>query len=278
MHRILFLSTVRRPGPRSTCRRCRVATGVLLWALVALHGAIAAANFEVHGVSATRSEAIARHAEQVRRQVFTTLLGVESPAAWSVRCDVHLHTTEASFADAVGGPPDGARGATAVEFAGADVCLRRIDLMDDAPDGVPDALAHELVHVVLADHFTAAPPPRWADEGLAVLFDDPGKQAGHARDFSAARRAGMTWSASHLLSMEEYPREPHRQRIFYGQSAALVRWLIDQRGAATLLEFLADSASIGDVAALERHYGFSTVAALERAWLARPADTDVGVD
>lgn len=278
MHRILFLPAVRRPGPRSTCRRYGMAAGIVVSAVAALHGGIAAANFEIHGTSSARSEAIVRHAEQVREQVFTTILGVATPAAWSVRCDVHLHATEASFADAVGGPPDGARGATTVEFAGADVCLRRIDLMDDDPEGLPDALAHELVHVVLADHFTSAPPPRWADEGLAVLFDDERKQADHARDFAAAHRAGMTWSASHLLSMEEYPREPHRQRIFYGQSAALVRWLIDQEGPATLLDFLADSASIGDAAALERHYGISTVAALERAWLAWPADTDVGVD
>ena len=278
VHRILFLPAVRRPGPRSTCRRCALAAGLLLSAMLTLPGRIAAANFEIHGASVTRSQAIVRHAEQVRERVFATLLGAAAPPAWTVRCDVHLHATEGSFADAVGGPPDGARGATTVEFAGAEVCVRRIDLMDDDPAGVPNALAHELVHVVLADHFTAGPPPRWADEGLAVLFDDERKQAGHARDFAAARRAGMTWSTSHLLEMEEYPREPHRQRVFYGQSAALVRWLIDQRGSATLLEFLTDSASIGDAAAIQRHYGFSTVAALERAWLARPADTDVGVD
>jgi hypothetical protein len=245
---------------------------------VILQGRVATANFDVHGTSSTRAEAIVRYAEQVRERAFETLLGASAPSPWTVRCEIHLHATEESFAEAVGGPPDGARGATAIEFAEAGICVRRIDLMDDDPAAVPDALAHELVHVILADHFTTAPPPRWADEGLAVLFDDEAKQAGHARDFAAARRAGMTWSASHLLAMEEYPREPHRQRVFYGQSAALVRWLIDQRGAATLLSFLDDAAAIGEGAALERHYGFSTVAALERAWLSQPADTDIGVD
>ena len=111
-----------------------------------------------------------------------------------------------------------------------------------------------------------------------MLFDDEEKQAGHDHDFAAARQAGMIWSASHLLTMDDYPREPHRQRVFYGQSAALVRWLIDQRGTATLLSFLNDLATIGEGAALERHYGFSTVAALERAWLARPSATDIGFD
>ena len=277
MHRILFLQPVRKTSVRSSCRRIGVAVAVLCAAVI-LQGRVVTANFDVHGTSSTRAEAIVRHAEQVRERAFETLLGASAPSPWTVRCEIHLHATEESFAEAVGGPPDGARGATAIEFAEAGICVRRIDLMDDDPAAVPDALAHELVHVILADHFTTAPPPRWADEGLAVLFDDEAKQAGHARDFAAARRAGMTWSASHLLAMEEYPREPHRQRVFYGQSAALVRWLIDQRGAATLLSFLDDAAAIGEGAALERHYGFSTVAALERAWLSQPADTDIGVD
>jgi hypothetical protein len=277
VHRILFLQPVRKTSIRSSCRRIGAAA-LVAWAAVILQGRIATANFDVHGAPSARAEAIVRHAEQVRERAFATLLGTSAPAAWTVRCEIHLHATEESFAAVVGGPPDGARGATSIEFAEADVCVRRIDLMDDDPTVVPDALAHELVHVILADHFTAAPPPRWVDEGLAVLFDDEDKQAGHARDFAAARRAGMTWSASHLLAMEDYPREPHRQRVFYGQSAALVRWLIDQRGAATLLSFLDDAAAIGEGPALERHYGFSTVAALERAWLAQPADTDVGVD
>lgn len=277
MHRILFIQPVRKTSIRSSCRRIGVAVAVLV-ASVTLQGRVATANFDVYGTSSTRAEAIVRHAEQVRQRAFEMLLGASAPSSWTVRCEIHLHATEESFAEVVGGPPDGARGATAIEFAGPDVCLRRIDLMDDDPAAMPDALAHELVHVILADHFTAAPPPRWADEGLAVLFDDAAKQAGHARDFAAARRAGMTWSASHLLAMDDYPREPHRQRVFYGQSAALVRWLIDQRDAATLLTFLDDAAAIGEGPALERHYGFSTVAALERAWLAQPADTDIGVD
>lgn len=274
MNRVLFLPTVRSGSTRSTNRRLAAAAAILAWVAGAADGRVAAANVEVHGATAARAEAISRHAEFVRSRAFAALLGTSTPTAWIVRCEIHLHATEADFAAAVGSPPDGARGATAIEFSGPAVCLRRIDLMDDDPAKVPDALAHELVHVVLADHFTSGPPPRWADEGLAVLFDDAEKQAGHARDFAAARRSGMTWSAAHLLDLEEYPREPHRQRVFYGQSAALVRWLIDQRDAATLLAFLADATTLGNAAALERHYGFASVAALERAWLAAPRAAD----
>lgn len=236
------------------------------------------ANFTVHGAGSERGGRILQHAESARVRTFTTLLGIASPAHWDVRCEIHLHASERSFAAAVGGPPDGARGATAIEFAGPDVVLRRIDLMDDEPAGVPAALDHELVHVVLADKFTAAPPPRWADEGLAVLFDDGDKQAAHDDDYRAARRSGMTWGVGHLLEMEDYPREVHRQRVFYGQSAALVRWLLERGGTNTLMAFLDDAATVGHREALERHYGFTSAAALERAWLAEPAGSDVGVD
>lgn len=278
MNRVSFLPAASRPVIRPAGRVVAVVLACVV-AAITLPAAGATANFRVHGSDAGRAEWIARQAESIRSRVFATLLGVDTPADWSVRCEIHLHATEESFADAVGGPPDGARGATAVEFAESDVALRRIDLMDDDPAAAfPDSLAHELVHVILADRFTIEAPPRWADEGLAVLFDDEEKQAGHARDFAAAREAGMIWSAPHLLEMDDYPREPHRQRVFYGQSAALVRWLIDQRDTATLLAFLDDAASLGPAAALERHYGFTTVAALERAWLALPAAGDVGIN
>lgn len=278
MHRVLFLVTGRRPVVRPAGRSHSVPWWFLIAATM-LPGACAAGNFGVHGGEGGRAELVARQAESVRERVFSALFGTDRPADWAVACDIHLHPTPESFAEAVGGSPDGARGATSVEFAGSDVSLRRIDLLDDDPAAVvPDALAHELVHVILADRFTIGPPPRWADEGLAVFFDDEEKRAGHARDFASAQEAGMIWSARHLLSMEDYPREPHRQRVFYGQSAALVGWLIDQRGTATLLAFLEDSAALGTDVALERHYGFTTVAALERAWLAVPVGEDVGIN
>lgn len=277
MNRVLFLSAVRHAGTRSSSRG-RAAAVLLAWLAWTCPGRGDEASFEVHGTTGIRAERIVADAEHARNRAFAALLGVASPERWTVRCEIHLHATAESFAAAVGGPPDGGRGATSIEFSAEQVGLRRIDLLDDDPAAVPAALAHEVVHVVLADRFTAAPPPRWADEGLAMLFDDAEKQAGHARDFAAARRTGMTWSAAHLMALEDYPREPHRQRVFYGQSAALVRWLIERRDAATLLAFLDDAATLGHAAALQRHYGFTSAAALERAWLSGPTGSDVGTN
>ena len=225
-----------------------------------------AASVVVLGASPARAAAIVDHAEEVRRTAFTQLLGEPRPRPWIERCAIHVHATPASFAAAVGGPPATARGATSLEFGPDRVISRRIDVMGDGPDVVPDALAHELVHVVLADHFTAAAPPRWADEGIALLFDGIAKQAEHEADFRAALSRGLAFSAADLLAIEHYPVDAARQRVFYGQSAALVRWLIARRDAATFIRFVADAQS-GDLpAAFEHHYGLEMSDVFDSAW------------
>jgi len=225
-----------------------------------------AGNIVVHGTSQSRAESIRNHAEMIRREAFSTLLGESHPKPWWIRCEIHVHASTMAFEDAVGRPPAEARGATSLEFSGDRVVNRRIDVMGDGPATVPDALDHELVHVVLADHFVHAAPPRWADEGLALLFDAPEKQHGHDADFLEAARRGLIWTASELVAMEEYPVETSRQRVFYGQSAALVRWLIARRDAATFIRFLDHAADVGMDAALSRHYGIDSLASVSSAW------------
>lgn len=242
------------------------ACGALLPACGVAAGESPAASVVVVGASAGRAEAIAAHAERVRSRACAELLGEPTPAPWRERCVIHVHATPAAFAAAVGGPPDAARGATSIDFGSDRVVSRRIDVMGDGPDIIPDALAHEIVHVVLADRFTSAPPPRWADEGIALLFDDAAKQAGHEADFRSARAAGLAFSGDDLVSLEIYPADARRQRVFYGQSAALVRWLIGRRDAATFIRFVADLETAGFATALERHYDLDARTLFSVAW------------
>lgn len=243
------------PSSAACASSCRPATGEPR-----------AASIIVVGTDPARGEAIRDHAEAARRDAFASLLGEPDPAAWIVRCEVHVHATADSFAAAVGGPPIDARGATSLEFVGDRVACRRIDVMGDGPDIIPDALDHELVHVVLADHFVHAPPPRWADEGLALLFDSPAKQRLHEADFQDALRQGLAWSPSDLVAIEDYPEAGGRQRVFYGQSAALVRWLVARRDAATFIRFLDDAADVGVEPALKRHYALESLSSVTSAW------------
>lgn len=280
MQRVLFLSGRTGGGPRAAAAATAHATraAVVSWLAIPLaSAAVADGNFRVVGVAADRAAAIVTAAEEARSTAFTTLLDQPAPAAWRVRCEVHVHHDPGAFAAAVGGPPAAARGATSIEFGETDVLLRRIDVMGDGSAVVPDALAHEIVHVVLADHFVAEPPPRWADEGLAVLFDAADIQRRHDADFRTGQGHGLGWSARDLLMLDELPSGTPRQRVFYGQSAAVVRWLVARRDPATFIRFLNDSAVRGTEAALQAHYDLDSIAALEQAWREVPAFTLLGM-
>lgn len=247
-------------------RRDWLLAALLLCPASVVRGADGDPSVVVHGANAARGRVIAASAEQFRSRAFERLLGDAAPSPWVERCAIHVHATPGSFADVVGAPPTVARGATSLEFAGDRVVSRRIDVMGDGVAAVPDALAHEMVHVVLADRFVASAPPRWADEGLALLFDSPVKQRRHEADFRAAERHGLAFSAADLLALHDYPADGRRQQVFYGQSAALVRWLIGRRDAATFVTFVDDAGRDGVSAALARHYAIDSVAALDAAW------------
>lgn len=225
----------------------------------------------VLGVAPARATRITAHVAAIRRDIHSTLFGSDVLPPWTPPCMVHIHRDRASFARAVVGAPMTALGATSIEFAGSAIRLRRIDVMDSADGGIPGALDHELVHAVLADHFTEQPPPRWADEGLATLFDTPAKQQGHDADFRAAATRGQAWKLTDLMTLEIEPADTGRQRVFYGQSAALVRWMIAQAGGPTFLRFLHEEAVYGPGPALQKHYGIDSIADLEGAFLQKSA-------
>jgi len=236
-------------------------------------------SFQVVGIEGERAAVVARRAAELRRLISAELLGMDEPAEWSPRCVIHVHLTEESFAEAVGGAPVSARGATSIEFVGDDVGMRRIDVMGDLPDGVdpaeldgkgliPDALGHELVHVILADRFIAGPPPRWADEGLAMLFDSADKQRGHDEDFRDAAIRGLAWSGLDMFDIELDPVDIARERVFYGESLALVRWFLAQGSAETFLCFLEDCDEMGLGDALDRHYGITSLVEFDSRWQA----------
>lgn len=269
-------TTLGRATRRELVRSVLVVTWLALAAaFTSTGGSIAGAraagpeDFQVVGVDADTAALIAAHAADVRRAIASQLLGTVEPDRWQPRCVVHVHRTAASFLTAVGVPPVASRGATSIEFVHDAISLRRIDVMGDRPhEQIPDALGHELVHVVLADRFTQGPPPRWADEGLALLFDTPEKQRGHETDFRNAASRGQAWNARDLLTLELHPADAGRQQVFYGQSGALVRWFLDRRDAPTFLTFLEDVDRIGIRQALQAHYGIDSPDDLDRQWRA----------
>jgi hypothetical protein len=277
----------RLAGPVLAAAFLAVLGGVAAFPSAASRRAVASAavaslgvdSFQVVGIEGERAAVVARRAAELRRLISAELLGIDEPSEWSPRCTIHVHLTEESFAEAVGGAPISARGATSIEFVGNDIGMRRIDVMGDLLGGlgsaegngeglIPDALGHELVHVILADRFVDGPPPRWADEGLAMLFDSPEKQQGHDEDFRDAAIRGLAWSGLDMFEIDLDPADIARERVFYGESLALVRWFLGQGSADTFLCFLEDCDSSGLADALDRHYGFTSLVEFDGRWQA----------
>lgn len=186
-------------------------------------------------------------------------------ADWAPRCLVVVHGSSATYLQAVPGGEQ-TLGSTWIETSKGEIVTRRVDLRADRADWFAGALAHELVHVLLADRVGGYPPARWAEEGLAILADPTAKQELHEADFRAAAARGADFRLAEMLGHSEYP-DPSRITAFYGQSASLVRFLIKFRTPADFSAFLKHAASYGYDAALRNTYGIHGIADLERRWL-----------
>src|SRR5207247_9044620 len=67
-------------------------------------------------------------------------------------------------------------------------------------------LPHEITHTVIADHF-GQPVPRWADEGIALMSEDPDEQKRHLKTCCQVLNAGRGIPLRKLLPMREYPAD-----------------------------------------------------------------------
>ena len=219
-------------------------------------------NFQACSLhSAEEAAATAIACERLRKEV-ADLCGL-TPAVWSPRCQIVLHLNDASYLAEVG-----ASGAKTVASAltrrrEGRIQLRKIDVRGNAPDHLNNALPHELCHILLADHFQEV--PLWCDEGLALLLDPLQKQSAHAQDLDAAAMRGALISVEQLLDLRQYPAAD-QWAAFYGQSASVVRCLLQRGTPQQLLAFAERQRSAGVNVALREVYGINGVAELQRHW------------
>lgn len=225
-------------------------------------------NFIIHTPSDEAARAkIAQSCEQLRQDLSSKWFG-DPLDAWKLKCHVVLHRTKGSYQQAVGNAVANTSGSTWIEFDkrdGTRITLRRIDLLCDKNTDDLAALPHELTHALLADWFSGKQPPRWLDEGMAVLADTKAKQSLHLRDLRAAYFNRTSYRVVELLQLEDHPRQD-RIPAFYGQSLALVQLLIERDSPDKLLKFVDRSQTIGHDAAVREVYGIDGVAELEKLW------------
>lgn len=223
-------------------------------------------NFTVTSRSAEHdARRAAQHCEQLRARLQRQWCGDAAAEHWTPKCELVIHAGRHDYLAAVGSGGARTFGSSLLDFGQDEqVSKRRIDVRGDSAAGLA-ALPHEMTHVVLAE-LLGRQPPRWADEGMALLADSPEKRRLHERDLAHALSAGRTFRLAELLNLESYPH-PSRVPAFYGQSASLTALLAGRDTPARFVEFLRHSDKQGYDAALKHVYAIDGVGQLERLWL-----------
>jgi hypothetical protein len=207
----------------------------------------------------------ARTCEQWRAKLARYWCDQDELAAWMPKCDLVIHTGKQAYLAVVGPGGGPTYGSSLLDF-GKDkqVSKRRIDVRGDSPLGMA-ALPHEMTHVILADLLGGRQPPRWADEGMAMLADTKEKQLLHERDLAQGLVSGRAFRLAELLAIDAYP---HASRVpaFYGQSVSVTAYLALRDDPAKFVEFLRRCEERGHDEALRKVYAIDGVAHLERLW------------
>ncbi|MGD9719886.1 MAG: peptidase MA family metallohydrolase [Pirellulales bacterium] len=177
-----------------------------------------------------------------------------------------MHSSDEGYAREVGAAGKSTVASALVERQRGAVARRRIDVRATRADWQTRALGHELTHIVLADRFANAVLPRWVDEGIAILADTHEKQHRHSRDLATALSVRAEFRVLELFALDEYP-PADRWATFYGQSASLVRFLVEHAGEQQFLEFVEVSLEQGYEQGLQTAYGLGAQE-LESRWRA----------
>ena len=222
-----------------------------------------AANVRIrHRGADALAQAIAKAAGQYRQSITAKWFG-PAGADWTPKCEITLHPTAAAFASATGLSPQAA-GRADVTLENGSITSRRIDLRADDPTIQEIALPRELAHIVLAELFPAKPPPRWAEEALAIHSTNAAEVNRYLQATTRLAADGQLPTAPELLASTGFPNAD-RITGFYVASVGIADFLIEKKGDRAFAAFLTDAQRYGIENALRRQYNL-TPAQLESAW------------
>jgi len=223
------------------------------------------AHFRIfHKQTQDYAEKVARIVERTRLDMYRKWFGHDG-AEWITRCDVFLHATANEYYRTTGESME-SPGHSRIEIdpASQRVVNRRMDMHCDQNGMLETVLPHETTHTVVAGMFGPTHVPRWADEGMAVLTETPGRIEQHRRNLIRFHKEQTLFGVRELMEQREFPA---RERIsaWFAQSVFLVEFLAAQHGAVVFSEFLRDGLREGYELALRRHYSWS-FSDLEAHW------------
>ena len=230
--------------------------------------AVETANFRIltYGCQCASRET-GEKCEATRATLAEQWLGTTLAPNWTPKCDIVLHPSDAAYLREVGGGAGSTVASSLIDRKEGRIATRRIDVRGTQPNWQTAALGHEMTHIVLADRFADRPLPRWVDEGMAILADSREKQRLHRQDLKKALESRSQFRVLELITLADYP-PAQRWGTFYGQSAALVQYLVEQGGERRFVEFVQLSLDQGYEPALRQVYQVG-IAELEQRWQAR---------
>jgi hypothetical protein len=214
-------------------------------------------NFRVVAPTRELAQFVAEQAERQRIDVAERWLGRQLPD-WPRRCTIELHEEDARC------------GLTSYEIVRGEVTTLAISLRGDVERSLGVFLPHEIAHAVVVSGLGRR-PPRWADEGIAMLAE-PAAIRNRQRRFAAELSEGTGLRIRELLDVGDYPVNRPELLGFYARSHAVTAFLVERRDPAAFLDFV-DRGVAGDWdAAVRTAYGYDDLESLETAcaeWLQR---------
>ncbi len=212
-------------------------------------------NFLIQAPNGQLAEAVGKAAEKYRANLAKHWLGKQLPP-WPRPCPIRVIAGQLA-----------AQGVTTYSLQPVrDFQMEVVGTPERILDSV---LPHEITHTILATHF-GRPLPRWADEGICTTVEHISERTKHEaklREFLRSRR-GIAMNQLFLLT--EYPNDV---LPMYAQGYSVCRFLIEQKGAPTFINFLHDYMEQRSwTQNVQRYYGYKSLRELQEFWLAWVAE------
>jgi hypothetical protein len=215
-------------------------------------------NFVVLAPTQEIAIRVGRTAEHFRKQLAVEWLGHELPR-WDAPCPIRVKVGQI-----------GAGGQTTFSFfpngnGSAEVSNWDMQIQGSLERILDSVLPHEVSHTIFACHFRR-PLPRWADEGAATLAEHESEKREQVLRLKQVIGTRRRIALKNLFNIKEYPTDPQDLLTLYAEGYSVAELLVQERGRARYLKFLADANRYGWEKAVHTHYGYRGVEDFEKRW------------
>ncbi len=211
-------------------------------------------NFLVVADSSQVAQDVAQAAENLRSSLARQWLGRKMDD-WKFRCRITVDVSN-----------EGGSGWTSYDKWNRKLTQIGIRLQGPLDRLMDYVLPHELTHAILVT-VLGDTPPRWADEGAAMLAESRSQRLRQRLVVDELLKANGTIPLRDVLCRDEYPRDLGEMHAFYTQSLALTEFLVDHGGRARFLKFVRDGYDADWDGAVKRHYEYDNVEAMQEDWI-----------